>query len=1301
MRDAFHGGGELGTLMRAHDWAATPLGPPATWPTSLQAIVRMMVTSRYQMWMGWGPELTFLCNDAYRPTLGVKHPWALGQPAGVVWAEIWSEIGPLIDQVMNTGEATYSEGMMLLLERSGFPEETYHTFSYSPLFDDDGSIAGLFCVVIEETERVINDRRLATLHRLAASTAAAKGEAELFAAMAAEFAANPADLPFTLTYVFDENRTIARLVAQSGIAAGHLAAPATLTAGAAPWPIDAILADPGTLVVDDLADRFGTLPCGAWDRPPHRAILMPIVQQSQGRVLAGILIVGLNPYRGFGAAYRGFAELLAGQIAAALASARALEAERRRTEALAEIDRAKTVFFANVSHEFRTPLTLMLGPLEEILTETQGTQGPMRAQVDLAYRNGVRLLRLVNNLLDFSRIEAGRAQARFVPTDLARFSAEIASSFRSAMERAGLSLTIDAKPLPQPVLIDRDMWEKILFNLLSNAFKFTLRGGVGLEVGTVADGRQAVVRVRDTGIGVAAAELPRLFERFHRVEGAQGRSIEGSGIGLALVRELVKLHGGTIEVESVAGTGTWFTVRLAFGTAHLPQDQLFASDAPAQPLNTAMFVEEAQRWLPAMTDEAARTDQADIAARGHSGDGWRIVLADDNADMRDYLCRLLVAQGYAVEVASDGEAALAAARNNSPDLILSDIMMPRLDGFGLLRAIRGDKALAGIPVVLLSARAGEDAKIEGLGAGADDYLTKPFAARELLARVATNIQMARIRRDAAREMMRSEQRLVMTQERLTLALSTGRIAIFEFDVASRRAMLFGPLVAFFGIEELVAAQGVPYRMFTAAIDPADRSRVIALMDRAIAAHAPFEAEFRLIGDAAPKHVIARGSLQGEGAGTVRLVGALIDISDEKAAQEALREQSRALESLNTTLEARIATAVAERLHAEDALRQVQKMEAVGQLTGGVAHDFNNLLTVIIGGLDTIRRRGPQDNPRVTRALNLATQGAQRAATLTARLLAFSRRQPLEPKPLELNHVVRDSTELLHRTLGETIELETVMTARLWPVEIDQNQLENAILNLAVNARDAMPGGGKLTIETANTMLDESYTAKDSEVVPGQYVVVSISDTGSGMTRETLNRVFEPFYTTKEVGKGTGLGLSMVYGFVKQSGGHVTIYSEPGQGTTVRLYFPRYRGSMPDDTVRVRATAPPGGLKDEIILVVEDNDDVRSYSVMMLNELGYTVLEAADAEAALAVLQGPDRIDLLFTDVVLPGKTGRVLANEALVLRPLLRVLFTTGYSRNAIIHHGRLDAGVQLLTKPFTFDQLAIRVRDVLDQPAP
>jgi signal transduction histidine kinase/DNA-binding response OmpR family regulator len=1480
------GGGEMGQRVRSHDWGATPLGAPEAWPQSLKTAARIMLTSRQPIWIGWGRDLTYLYNDAYQSIIGGKHPWALGRPTSEVWREIWPDIGPLLDQAMGGLEGTYVEEQLLIMERNGYPEETYYTFSYSPIPDDDGSPGGIICANTDDTQRVIGERQLALLRELAARTVDARSWRQACERSVQALSTNPRDLTFALLYLAAPESGALDLAAAAGLDAGAAGAPARLDlASGAPWPAAEVMADHETRLVDLAPIMDGSRPRGAWDRPSEQAAVLAIPPSGEtGR--AGVLVVGLNPYRLFDGGYHGFLGLAAGQIAAAIANADAYEEERRRVEALAELDRAKTAFFSNVSHEFRTPLTLMLGPLEEVLSG-EAPESELREQVELAHRNGVRLLRLVNSLLDFSRIEAGRVRATYEPTDLARFSLDVASSFRSAIERAGLEFELDCQPLPQPVYVDREMWEKILLNLLSNAFKFTLDGEISVTVEAAPDGGAAVVRVRDTGIGIPAPEIPKLFERFHRVQGAQGRSFEGSGIGLALVHELVRLHGGDIAVESQPGAGTTFAISLPFGRRHLPAEQVreTADHDGASGTRAQEFVEEALRWLPdGALDAGAPAALPGLAgmappAGPRPGTGKRVLLADDNADMRSYVARLLEAQGYAVSQAADGARALELARAARPDLVLTDVMMPKLDGFGLLRAIRREPALADAPVVMLSARAGEEAKVEGLDAGADDYLVKPFAARELLARVNANIQMAEVRREASRAVVQSEQRYLMTQDRLSLALSTARVAVFEWGVEDDRLAIQGPLAQIFGVAETAAQQGLPLAAFADGIHPDDRDDVVAAVNRSIATGAPYEAEYRVVA-AGERTVIARGVVEVEPDGGRRMAGVLIDVTEERAARAALEEQTRALkilnrasaaisgnldleqlvqtivdagveitgaqfgsffynvvdeagerytlytlsgapreaferfpmprntavfgptfqgagvvrsdnirkdprygklaphygqpkghlpvvsylaapvksrsgevlgglffgheaegvfdalseerilglaaqaavamdnatlfqavqtelaqrrraeadlQALNSRLEERVQEEVAERTKAEEALRQAQKMEAVGQLTGGVAHDFNNLLTVIIGGLDTIRRANPNDAARIQRAVNMAQQGAQRAANLTTRLLAFSRRQPLQPKPLDLNHLVRDMADLLHRALGEQVELEGVLAPRLWTIEADQNQLESAILNLAVNARDAMPDGGKLTIETANTSLDESYAALDAEVVPGQYVMVCVSDTGSGMDSTTLSRVFEPFFTTKEVGRGTGLGLSMVYGFVKQSGGHVTIYSEPGEGTTVRLYFPRFLGAAAADE-QVAESLVPRSADGEVVLVVEDNDDVRAYSVMIFGELGYGVIEAANADAALAILETDQRIDLLFTDVVLPGRSGRVLADAAAKLRPGLKIMFTTGYSRNAIVHHGRLDAGVQLITKPFTFEQLASRVRDLLDR---
>jgi len=390
-------------------------------------------------------------------------------------------------------------------------------------------------------------------------------------------------------------------------------------------------------------------------------------------------------------------------------------------------------------------------------------------------------------------------------------------------------------------------------------------------------------------------------------------------------------------------------------------------------------------------------------------------------------------------------------------------------------------------------------------------------------------------------------------------------------------------------------------------------------------------------------------------------------------------------------------AMAQREAAEAQLRQAQKMEALGQLTSGIAHDFNNLLTAISGNVELLARRTRDREPELQRLAGAAMRGVDRAATLTQRLLAFSRRQPLDPKPLEVNRLIAGMSDLLRRTLGEEIEAETVLGGGVWPVLIDANQLEHSLLNLAINARDAMAGGGKLTIETANTFLDESYAAGHEEVAPGQYVAISVSDTGSGMTAEVRAKAFEPFFTTKETGQGTGLGLSQVYGFIKQSGGHCAIYSEPGQGTTVRLYLPRHFGAVEAVTSPVLPRAATA--RGETILFVEDDADVRGFAADLLRDLGYDVLVAATGAAALLLLDGHPEARLLFTDVALPGgMNGRQLADEALRRRPDLKVLYTTGYARNAIVHQGRLDRGVELIVKPFTSAALADRIRQLLDR---
>ncbi|ETK30917.1 SpoIIE family protein phosphatase, partial [Microbispora sp. ATCC PTA-5024] len=532
------------------------------------------------------------------------------------------------------------------------------------------------------------------------------------------------------------------------ISAGHPAAPASLAPGdpGGVWPAAALARGESVLVPLEGAP-FADLPSGEWPDPPAQALVVPLLQQASAPY--GFLVAALNRYRPLDDGYRGFVELAAGHVAAGIASARSYQAQQRRAEELAELDRAKTVFFSNISHEFRTPLTLIMGPVEELRGRLQDADAEVREELEAIRRNGLRLGKLVNTLLDFSRLEAGRMQARYEPVDLAAVTAELASLFRSAIDKAGLEFHVDCPPLDERVYIDRGMWEKVVLNLLSNALKFTFEGSIGVAVRR--EGAHATVTVTDTGVGIPAEEVPRLFERFHRIENARSRSNEGSGIGLALVQELVALHGGAIAADSAEGEGTRFTIRLPFGSAHLPAEAITtAAGTGAASATAAPYVQEALRWLPADTAADPAEDAVEMPSHGALAAPARVLVADDNADMREYLVRLLKGAGYQVDTASDGRQALDAIRADVPDLVVSDVMMPRLDGLSLVGALRAEPRTAAVPVLLLSARAGQEASIEGLQAGADDYLVKPFAAAELLARVRANMEMARLRHHQAR-----------------------------------------------------------------------------------------------------------------------------------------------------------------------------------------------------------------------------------------------------------------------------------------------------------------------------------------------------------------------------------------------------------------------------------------------------------------------------------------------------------------------------------------------------------------------
>jgi PAS domain S-box-containing protein len=985
--DIFIGGGEVAALMRSKDWAKTSLGPVETWPEALKVSLRLLLTSKFEMWLGWGPEVAFLYNDAYRPTLGRKHPDSLAKPTRQLWAEIWDDIEPRIRKVYEHGEATWDRALQLLLERNGYPEETYHTFSYSPIFGDSGRVEGLFCAVSEETDRVISERRLSTLRKLAEGLAVSTTREDVWRAARRGCEANPQDLPFALGYAFaGDKASLAFAVGPEE--GGELAPHAAARSAAGPWPLTR------PLVMD--VTRIAGLPSGAWRRPPQQAAVIPLAGQG-GEAAAGALVVGLNPHRLYDEDYQAFLRLFAGQISSSLANADAAAAERRRSVALAEAVRMR------------------------------------QAAAEALERANARLAKEV------------------------RTAAAERDRLRDLFQRAPGFMCLLSGP-------------NLVFEFMNEAYLKLVghRDLIGLPI------RKALPEIEGQGY----------FELLDEVY-ATGKPFVGQGLAVDLQRE------------------------------------------PGAPLE--------QRFL-----------------------------------------NLVYQPIYDAEGAVSGIFA---------------------EGHDVTHQLRAEEAL-----------------------------------RALNARLEQEVQQRTQERDAVWR---------LSKDLFALMDPDGRI--LSCNPAWGEAL---------GCD---AAELVGASLF-ALVDPAAAPTLRAQLER----------------------LVEGGSLRD------------LDLA------LAPRNGAQRWFSWNAVCEGeRIYAAgrdVTERRQLDEQLRRAQKMEALGQLTGGVAHDFNNLLQVISGNLQLLAR-DVGGNERAESRVRNALAGVSRGSKLASQLLAFGRRQPLEPKVVNIGRFVKGMDEMLRRALGEEIELETVIAGGLWNTLVDPNGIENAILNLAINARDAMNGLGKLTIETANSSLDADYAAQN-ETTPGQYVQIAVSDTGSGIPPEIVDRVFDPFFTTKPEGRGTGLGLSMVYGFVRQSGGHIKIYSEVGQGTTVRIYLPRVR--EPEEALTDGRAAPARG-GSETVLVVEDDDEVRETAVSLLTDLGYRVLKSRDAASALSVIESGAAVDLLFTDVVMPGPLrSPELARRAKALLPELAVLFTSGYTENAIVHGGRLDPGVQLLTKPYTREALARKVRRVI-----
>jgi len=1066
----------MGALMRKFQWENTVLGAPRTWPQSLKTAVRIVLTSQQPMFVWWGDSLVNIYNDPYRGILGGKHPKALGQPASVVWREIWQQVGPRAQAAIARNQGTYDEALFLMMERNGYPEETYYTFSYSPIPDDNGEACGIFCANTDETQRIITARRLATQRELAARSTDALTVADACTGTVSALATNQYDLPFAVLFLRQNG-------AYQSIC--HKEAGDQPFQDPKSWPLDEVLksAKPKTI---DLPWGVA-FPTGAWTHPPKQAAMLPINPSSQMGYSA-VLVAGLNPHCAYDQRHQDFLTLIASQTASALTSAKAYEEERKRAESLEELDRAKTTFFANISHEFRTPLTLMLGPVETLLAQCEdGGNSLDRPALESVHRNAVRLQKLVNALLDFSRIEAGRMSAKLQPTNLAAYTSELASSFESAMKRAQLKFTVECEALSSLMAVDRDMWEKIVLNLLSNALKYTLKGEVALRLFESAG--YVKLSVSDTGIGIPKTELPRLFERFHRVAGAQGRTYEGTGIGLALVHELARLHGGNVTVSSELGRGSVFTVTMPRSPTSPKTDATESSVANAHSLQANAYVEEALGWLP---PDGQADLPLDLSHRASSPRNGRILLADDNADMRAYLQRLLSAE-FDVIVASNGRQALDLAIAQVPDLILSDIMMPELDGMGLLKELRANPATRSIPFVFLSARAGEEASAEGREAGADDYIVKPFTARELIARVRGTLLLHRERRH-------SIEQLNQVLEQAPVPICVLQKPDFVYELANPSYLELVGRKQIVGLKISDVLPDLPEGVGKAFHNVVNNGDSFVANEWCV----PFDAN----GDGqAEDHWfnVAYNPLRNSDDTIRGLVAVIHDVTKQVLSRKEVERVNRELEEF-----AFVAS--------HDLQEPLRTVNAYSQLL--------------------VQRLGTATPDQSQKYVEFICKGVRRMEELIRDLLTFARTvqsNDLETEPVPLKASLDKALDTLRAQIDE--KAAVIEVGELPIVMADDTQLPALFQNLVSNALKYSKSNAPLKIQVSATRSGKEWT-------------ISVRDNGIGFKQDYASHIFGLFKRLhKDEYPGTGLGLAICKRIVERFGGRIWADSSPGQGST--------------------------------------------------------------------------------------------------------------------------------------------------------
>ena len=1308
---------EMSRLIHNFDWSTSKLGPISKWPSVLRFSLSLILNSQQPIWIGWGEELILFYNDAYIQILGAKHPMALGKPTKEVWDnELWVFIAPWVEKVKRL-EPVFISNYRFFSTPFDYLQEDYCSFSYNPLLDESNQFRGVICPLTMNTDKLVGERRSKTISNLSKSLIEKSEEAACSSSLKI-LSENRDDVPFALLYLIKKDGLGTNVILQNsyGIEGkfDHInPSVINIRNNRCFWPISEVLKTKSLKVIS--VKELTELPLGLAKQPISLAVIQPLYSGSENPL--GVLITGVNPCWKLDKSFRSFFELVAGQINTSILNAQNCEAEKRQMEMLSEIDRAKTLFFTNVSHELRTPLSLMLSPLEDILSDPKLLTENQHKQLDLVHRNSLRLLKLVNSLLDFSRIEANRMQAIFEPTNLPLLTSNLASVFRSIIEKANLEYYVDTHDfnVNEIVYIDHEMWEKIIFNLLSNAFKFTLKGSIKLSL--KSKNGYAITKIKDTGVGIPESELPRIFERFRRVEGTLGRSFEGTGIGLALTNELVKYHGGQLSAKSTFGKGSTFTVSIPLSLDHLSLDKhVVKRNSNENGRMGNAFIAEASRWVSeSSSSSSSSSDVSPDSSPKHNGVTdhlnlssipvtsppnfnfsslkARILIADDNADMREYLRSLLEKEKYCKEVITvkDGKTAYKTAVKMKPDIILCDVMMPKLDGFGLLKELKRNSETHLIPFIMLSARAGEEAKIQGLQAGADDYLVKPFSSKELVTRVEAHLKFTNIRKESysrEKELFIEAQSAKNNLENVLQNLKEGFIVLNDqWEIVylnvtmatmfrKRREDLVGKNL----FEVFPESQELKNDMIYA------KEEKVSVINEFY--YPPCERWYE-------NRILPHTD------------GICIFSTDISSRRRLEIEKKNAIELANQHQQQRIIEA--------DEYRRKQ-----AEFIDTLCHELRNPLNGIYGGvsllntdlkelidnvnsLSSLSEENSQSVERIHQALRkleetltAVDQCAKQQKVIVDDVLDLSK---LDNNKVELNAVpfrpadiIESALQMFHPQLSQKkLNVTTNVDPREMRLIADPFRLTQIITNLLSNGIKFTPDKGDIRVE--------AHLENNNAQQP--VLRVSVADTGIGMNFEEKKKLFDRFAqannrTTTEFG-GSGLGLAISKTLVEAMGGTIDVVSEKEKGSTFIFTIRcEIAPEKKDDHVardRDSYSPKPQRNPNEIsILIAEDNMLNQKIICRFLEQKGYKFSVANNGQEALNLFQSRN-FDLIFMDIEMPILNGlqatkQIRSIEQLSSKQSIPVIGVSGNVSDKQIQCA-LDSGMNdYLKKPYSRDQV-------------